>query len=227
MLGETMFGDYNLWMGDNSCDTVTNYEAYKGLWSSFNSANMHEIAYALERQSGSHPWDLYTGKHLLNFLDNHDVPRIATRLDDTEQIPVLWGLLFGMCGVPCIYYGSEWGIEGEQHFGDHELRPAVEAPEWNGLTDTIAAFARARVGSEALLWGGYTQLQVQPKQLVFERESANQRVIVAVNAAHEPATLHFNARSGRGVDLITGEMHDFGGGSELPPLSVRYWECER
>ena len=227
MLGETMFGDYNLWMGDTACDTVTNYEAYKGLWSSFNSANMHEIAYALERQSGSHPWDLYTGKHLLNFLDNHDVPRIATRLDDAEQLPVLWGLLFGMCGVPCIYYGSEWGIEGEQHYGDHELRPPVEVPEWNGLTDWIAALAHARAGSEALLWGSYTQLQVQPEQLVFERETANQRVIVAVNAAHEPAVMHFNARCGRGVDLITGEMHDFGGGSELPPLSVRYWECER
>ena len=58
LVGETMFGDYNQWMGDDLCDSVTNYEAYKGLWSSMNSANMHEIAYALERQSGSHPWDL-------------------------------------------------------------------------------------------------------------------------------------------------------------------------
>ena len=227
MLGETMFGDYNLWMGDAACDTVTNYEAYKGFWSSFNSQNMHEIGYALERQSGSHPWDLYTGKHLLNFLDNHDVPRIATRLDDPDQLPVVWGLLFGMCGVPCVYYGSEWGIEGEQHYGDHELRPAVEAPEWNELTDWIAALARARAASPALLWGSYAQLQVQPEQLVFERKTEGQRVIVAVNASHESATLHFNANCGRATDLITGEPHDFGGGSELPGLTVRFWECER
>ena len=227
MLGETMFGDYNLWMNDNACDTVTNYEAYKGFWSSFNSANMHEIGYALERQSGSHPWDLYTGKYLFNFLDNHDVPRIATRLEDKEQLPVLWGLLFGMCGVPCIYYGSEWGIEGEQHFGDHELRPAVETPEWNTLTDWIAALAHARAASPALLHGSYTQLQIQPQQLVFERKTEVQRVIVAINAAHEPAVMHFNANCGRAIDLITGEVHDFGGGSELPALTVRFWECER
>ena len=70
LVGETMFGDYNQWMGEDLCDAVTNYEAYKGLWSSMNAANMHEIAYALERQSGSQPWDLYTGRHMLDFVDN-------------------------------------------------------------------------------------------------------------------------------------------------------------
>lgn len=226
LLGETMFGDYNQWMGDGLCDTVTNYEAYKGLWSSLNSSNMHEVAYALERQSGSRPWDLYTGKHLLNFVDNHDVPRIATKLDDANQLKPLYGLLFGMPGVPCIYYGSEWGIEGEQKFGDHELRPALGAPEWNELTDWIALLGRARTSCKALAWGSYEQLQVAPRQLVFLREFEGERVIVAVNVAAEPVVVHFDARSGRGRDLITGRMHDFGGGSELEPYSVCYWILE-
>ena len=227
MLGETMFGDYNLWMGDGACDTVTNYEVYKGLWSSFNAANMHEVAYALERQSGPHPWDLYPTRHLLNFVDNHDVPRIATKLDYARQLKPLYGLLFGMRGVPAVYYGSEWGIEGEQRPGDHELRPAVDAPEWNELTDWIAALAKARTGSEALVWGGYEQLAVTPRQLVFQRTSEHERVIVAINAADEPATMHFDARCGRAIDLITGTDHDFGGGSELAPFSVAFWLCER
>lgn len=227
LVGETMFGDYNQWMNDNACDSVTNYECYKGLWSSMNSANMHEVAYALERQSGSHPWDLYTGKHLLNFVDNHDVPRIATKLDDRRQLVPLYGLLFGMCGVPSVYYGSEWGIEGEQRFGDHEIRPALDAPEWNSLTDWIQALARAREGSDALIWGDYEQLQCQPQQVVFQRRHEGERVIVAVNASPEPAVLHFDARCGRGKDLITGEDHDFGAGSAMPPYSARYWLCER
>ena len=227
LVGETMFGDYNQWMGDDLCDSVTNYEAYKGLWSSMNSANMHEIAYALERQSGSHPWDLYTGRHLLDFVDNHDVPRIATKLDDERHLRPLYGLLFGMCGVPAVYYGSEWGVEGEQLPGDHELRPALDAPEWNELTDWICALAKARAGSEALVWGDYTQLQCQPQQLVFQRRCESDRVIVAINASAEPATVHFDAQCGRGVDLVTGEEHDFGGGSELAPFSAYYWRCER
>ena len=225
LLGETMFGDYNQWMGDELCDTVTNYECYKGLWSSMNSANMHEVAYALERQSGSHPWDLYTGKHLLNFVDNHDVPRIATQLEDARQLKPLYGLLFAMCGVPCVYYGSEWGIEGEQRFGDHELRPALDVPEWNELTDWIAALAKARAQSGALVWGDYTQLAVSPQQLVFQRQHEGERVIVAINAADSPATMRFDAGCGVGEDILSGEEHEFGAESVLEPFSVRYWRC--
>ncbi len=231
LVGETMFGDYNQWMGDGLCDSVTNYEVYKGMWSSMNSANMHEVAYAFKRQSGSEPWDLYTGKHLLNFVDNHDVPRIATKLEDKRQLPCLYGLLFGIPGVPCVYYGSEWGIEGEQNFGDHEIRPALEAPEWNELTDLIAAYARARQagnpGAEALAWGDYTEIQVSPKTLLFQRKSEHERVIVAVNAGDEPVTFHFDAQCGRATDLATSEWHDFGGGSQVAPFTTKLWLCER
>lgn len=230
LIGEVMFGDYNQWLNDNGCHSVYNYEAYKGLWSSFNSANMHEIAYTLDRQSGDNPWDLYTGKHLLTFVDNHDVPRIATKLNDTRQLRPIYGLLYGMNGVPNLYYGSEWGTEGDQLPGDHELRPAFEKPIWNELTDWIASLIAARTrseGAEALTMGDYHELQCQPQQLVFERAAAGKRVIVAINAADEPVTLHFDARSGRGVDLITGQDHDFGGGSQVEAFSCHYWLCEQ
>ena len=32
---------------------------------------------------------------------------------------------------------------------------------------------------------------------------------------------------GRAVDLITGALHDFGGGSQLPPYSAAYWKMEK
>jgi glycosidase len=231
LVGETMFGDYNQWMNDHACDSVTNYEAYKGLWSSMNEANMHEIAYAMKRQSGSEPWDLYTGKHLLNFVDNHDVPRIATRISDARHLRPVYGLMFAMPGVPSVYYGSEWGIEGEQKFGDHELRPALDAPEWNELTDWVAALAACRApgapGSEALAWGDYTEIAVQPKQLLFQRKSEHERLIVAINASDEPHTFHFDAQCGQATDLTSGKLHDFGGGSQVEPFSCHLWLCER
>jgi glycosidase len=226
-MGETMFGDYNQWMGDDTCHSVTNYECYKGLWSSMNSANMHEVAYAMNRQSGSDPWCLYTGRHLLDFLDNHDVTRIATQLDDKRRLTPLYGLLFGMPGVPCVYYGSEWGMEGEQRPYEHEIRPEVEAPEQTDLTRAIAAFAAARARSEALCDGSYREVACQPLQLVFERAVDGERVLVAMNAADSTAHLDFDAGCGQAVDLVSGDIHDFGGGSDLPPFSCAYWRCER
>lgn len=68
LMGETLHGDYNRWMGPELCHSVTNYECYKGLYSSFNTGNMHEISYSLNRQFGAEQWCLYTGKHLLSFV---------------------------------------------------------------------------------------------------------------------------------------------------------------
>ena len=227
LLGETLHGDYNRWMADDMCHSVTNYECYKGLWSAFNSMNMFEIGHSLARQFGPEQWTLYKGKHLLSFLDNHDVTRIATQLANPAHLPLAWAMIFGMPGVPAIYCGSEWGIQGDKRQGDGALRPALERPERSELTGWIAKLAAAHKNSPALCWGNYRNVVLTNRQLIFERKCDSERVLVAVNADAQPYTAHFDAGCGRAVDLISGEAHDFGGGSELPPYSVQYWKMER
>ena len=87
--------------------SCTNYECYKGLYSSFNCMNMFEIGHSLARQFGPEQWTLYKGKHLLCFCDNHDVTRVASILQEPRHLPLIYGLMFGMPGIPCLYYGSE------------------------------------------------------------------------------------------------------------------------
>ena len=135
-------------------------------------------------------------------------------------------MLFGMPGIPCVYYGSEWGVTGEKSHGDDALRPCFEEPEWNSLTGQIAAMAKAHHESKALCYGDFKQLVLTNQQCIWERVFEDERVLVALNISSEPYTAHFNANAGRGVDLITGELHDFGGGSELPPYSVAFWKTE-
>ena len=227
LMGETLHGDYNRWMGPELCHSVTNYECYKGLWSAFNSQNLFEIGHSLARQFGPESWTLYKGAHLLSFLDNHDVTRIASQLTDRDHLRPAYALMFGMPGVPAVYYGSEWGLEGEKSRGDAALRPALETPEWNGLTDWIAALARAKRSSPALFYGGFRTVLLTNRQFIFERAAEGQRVLVALNADHQPYTAHFDAGCGTARDLISGQPHDFGGGSQLPPCSAFFWEMER
>ncbi len=226
LMGETLHGDYNQWVNDSACHSVTNYECYKGIYSSFNSGNMHEISYSLNRQFGTENWCIYRGKHLLSFVDNHDVSRIATIIEDKNNLRAVYGMLFGMPGVPAIYYGSEWGVEGNKSDGDKVLRPDIEKPQSNELTEWITKLSKARKESKALCYGSYSNVLVMPKQLIFERNVEGERVLVAINSDSQPYMAHFDARAGRAVDLITGQVHDFGGGSELPPYSCFYWRVE-
>ena len=189
-MGETLHGDYNRWMNDHACHSVTNYECYKGLYSSFNTGNMHEISYSLNRQFGAEQWCLYTGKHLLSFVDNHDVTRIATILTDKSCLAPLYGLLFGMPGVPAVYSAVSGAWRATRKTATQTLRPAIEKPEENDLTAWIAALAHARTASKALCWGSYRNVLVQPKQLIFERRVDGERVLVAINADSSPFDAH-------------------------------------
>ena len=227
LVGETLHGDYNIWIKEGMLHSCTNYECYKGLYSSFNSMNLFEIVHSLKRQFGPENWTLYKGRHLLCFVDNHDVTRVASILQNKAHLPLIYGVLFGMPGIPCVYYGSEWGAEGTKQQGDWALRPSFEAPEWNDLTGTIAAMAKAHRESEALCWGDFKDLVLTNRQTVFQRRSEHERVLVAINADDKPYWAHFDAGCGRAVDLLTGQPHDFGGGSELPPYSVAFWKCEK
>ncbi|MBO5239124.1 MAG: cyclomaltodextrinase [Lachnospiraceae bacterium] len=226
LLGELLHGDYNQFVNDEMCHSATNYECYKGLFSSFNSMNMFEIVHSLLRQFGPENWTLYRGKHLLSFVDNHDVTRIASNLTNEKHLPLIYALAFGMPGIPCIYYGSEWGAKAHKSEGDPALRACFDAPVENELTQWIAKLAEAKKNSKALNYGGFKSIVLTNKQCIFERECDGERVLVAINADENAYTAHFDARAGRAVDLITGESHDFGGGSELPPYSAFFWKTE-
>ncbi|SDA46280.1 Glycosidase [Lachnospiraceae bacterium G11] len=222
LMGEMIHGDYNSLVADDMCHSSTNYECYKGMHSAFNSYNLFEIVHSLLRQFGPEQWTLYKGKHLLSFVDNHDVSRIATVLNNPNHLPLIYGMMFGMPGIPAIYYGSEWGIEGDKGQGDPALRPCIDKPEWNELTDKIASMVKARRESHALNYGGFKSLVLTNRQCVYERESEQGRVMVAINADENPFTAHFDARAGRAKDLITGAEIDFGGGLDIPPYTVYF-----
>lgn len=227
LVGEVLHGDYNRLMNDQMLHSVTNYECYKGLWSSMNSRNLFEIIHSLLRQFGPEQWTLYKGKHLLSFVDNHDVTRAAGILTNQAHLPLLYALCFGMPGIPCVYYGSEWGAEGHKNQGDPALRICPEAPVENELTAWIGKPAAAKKNSEALNYGSFRSVVLTNLQCVFERCSEHERVLVAINIDDKPFTAYFDAGCGRGVDLLTGESHDFDGGSELPPYSAAFWKMER
>lgn len=223
LIGEMLHGDYNQVVNDSMLDSCTNYECYKGLFSSFNSMNMFEIAHSLHRQFGSEPWCIYRGKHLMSFVDNHDVARIASQLNNKAHIKPIYGLLFGMPGIPSIYYGSEWGAEGtKQNSSDDNLRPAFDAPVRNDLSEYIKILISARKDSKALCYGDYYNEVITNHQLIFKRQCDNERIFVCVNASDQQYTAYANDFYGSCRDLLTEENCNLNGSITLKPYEVKY-----
>jgi cyclomaltodextrinase / maltogenic alpha-amylase / neopullulanase len=238
LMGEVVHGDYRRWANPEMLDSVTNYEVYKGLYSSHADRNYHEIAYALNRQSGSH--GTYREVRLYNFADNHDVNRVASNLVNPAHLYPLYCQLFTIPGIPSIYYGSEWGITGKRdRSSDRALRPALDleqaarrAPQPD-LAKAISRLAAIRRESRPLQSGAYEELYLSQEQLVFRRELDGEQVIVAVNAADHPAHIQIIAPAAKGarlVDLLnpgeTFSVHSNDLKLVLHPNWARIMRCE-
>jgi cyclomaltodextrinase / maltogenic alpha-amylase / neopullulanase len=229
LIGELIRDQYAQFIGPDRLHSCTDYECYKGIHSSLNEINLFEIAYSLNRLFGDN--GICRNMQLLNFIDNHDVERIASILKNPAALPLAYGLLFAVPGTPCVYYGSEWGIDGRKADGDRALRPALGQPAWTDITDLIAGFARARRENKPLLSGKYRQLFLTNGQFMFaRREDTGAEVIIALNAGTSPYTVypnqqsyaHFDGLYGTFRNLITGETYRYDGNITLPAQSVTY-----
>ncbi len=203
-------------------DSITNYEGFRSLLSAFNSRNLFEIEYSLSRLFGNFPWALLRGKNLLSFADNHDVERAATALKEERNLFNLYTVLFTMPGIPCVYYGSEYGIKGDKSEGDYRLRPAAEEIDRTrtDLFAHIARLARLRTSSPALAYGSYAKATLRNTDFSFVREGGGERLIVAVNIAENGCSLRIE--EGCGEDVFTGEKQNLTDVS-LPPFSAKIY----
>ena len=228
LMGEIIHGDYNRWANPGALDSVTNYECRKGLYSSHNDKNYFEIAYSLNRQSGGNG-GIYRSLCLYNFVDNHDVNRLASTLSNHSHLCNVYTLLYTMPGVPSLYYGSEWGVQGvRQNHSDAPLRPCLDLgsiPSPNlALLDHLKTLGKIRHALPALQYGGYDQLTVKNEQLAFLRATPEQQVYVALNLSEHPEYIEFRGRTSVLVDLFTGTRFETNDGNfklELPAYGAR------
>lgn len=232
LMGEVIHGNYRNWVNDTTLNSVTNYTCYKGMFSSHNDANYYEIAYELKRLYGDD--GIYNGLWLYNFVDNHDVDRLASALHNPRHLNLVYLLLYTMPGIPSIYYGSEFGIYGKRHDGsDRDLRPALGHPADMGETPHpelalfIKKLSRFRHQFPALRYGDYRELYLEHKQFAFQRQYKGQTAITVLNSSAEPIEIDVTAPtfSGRMLDVISGsDLYRYDNGRImvfLPPFSGR------
>lgn len=228
LMGEVIHGDYSRWVNGGTLHSVTNYALHKALYSGHNDHNYFEIAHTVKYLQNMGDLDLY------NFVDNHDVERIYTKLSNKAHFAPVHVLLYTLPGIPSIYYGSEFGIEGKKEkFSDASLRPALNLEDYknavteNPCTALIAALGKIRQATPGLSYGSYNELMLTNRQYAFARDLNNVRVIVTVNNDDNAAGMnlpvgntvaYIGALSGKRAEVQEGRIN-----VTIPASSGEIW----
>ena len=178
LMGEVIHGDYSRWVNGSTLHSVTDYALHKALYSAHNDHNYFETAHTVRR---NRDMGLGDSVHLYNFVDNHDVERIMTKLRDKRHFLPVHVLLYTLPGIPSVYYGSEFGIGGRKERGsDAPLRPALSLEELSSPDNVplqiISALGNIYNRESALWYGEYREMELTTTKYAFMRGD----VIIAV-----------------------------------------------
>ena len=216
LMGEVIHGNYSRWANEGTLHSVTNYMLHKALYSGHNDQNYFEVAHTIKYVSGM----VGNKLNLYSFVDNHDVERIYTKLKNKEHFLPVHVMLYTLPGIPSLYYGSEFGIEGrKERFSDDSLRPALnyedykDAVKTNPCTKLIAALGKIRQNTPALMYGDYKELELQTTHFAYARVLDGKTVITTVNNADNDAFMNLQAgNSAEYIGALTGEKVSVNGG---------------
>ena len=212
LMGEVIHGDYSQWANDQTLHSVTNYELHKALYSGHNDHNYFEIAHSIQRSL-----TINGNTRLYTFVDNHDVERIATKLSNKANLIPVHILYYGLPGIPSIYYGSEFGIEGKkEQNSDASLRPALNLSDYatayteNSLTKLICKLGMIHKQFPELTEGRYEQLYLTNRQFAYGRILDDSAIVVAVNNDENPAEcwIRLPLDAKQAVDLLQADISE-------------------
>ena len=216
LMGEVIHGNYSRWVNNETLHSVTNYMLHKALYSAHNDHNYFEVAHTIKyvNDMAGNSIKLYS------FVDNHDVERIYTKLKNKAHFMPVHVMLYTLPGIPSLYYGSEFGIEGrKERSSDDSLRPALnyedykDAIQTNPYTKLIAALGKIRQNTPALCYGEYKELELQTTHYAYARIMDGKHVIVTVNNADNDVCMNLACgSSAEYVGALTGEKVSASGG---------------
>lgn len=206
LMGEIIHGNYARWANSEMFDCVTNYQCYKGIYSSHNDRNYFEIAHSIEYQLGQ-----YGNLYMYNFVDNHDVARLMSVLKNPAHAECCYTMMYMMYGVPSVYYGSEFGIKGEKGRGenaDAAIRPCIELDDAKNehLMQHISALGAIRSALDIVQTGSYAKMELKNQTFLFKREKDGETVYVALNISDGDYTFRFNTKYQKLADRLSGKQ---------------------
>lgn len=228
LMGEVIHGNYSRWANEGTLHSVTNYMLHKALYSAHNDHNYFEVAHTIKYVGDM----VGNNLKLYSFVDNHDVERIYTKLRNKSHYVPTHVLLYTLPGIPSLYYGSEFGIEGrKERNSDDSLRPELKYEDYadsidnNPCTKVVSVLGKLRHNIPALCYGEYKELALQTTNYAFARILDGKYVITTVNNADNDAYMDLQAgNSSEYVGALTGTRVSVNNGRIQVNVPANYGE---
>ena len=215
-VGELIHGDYAAVVDAARFDSATQYELWKAIWSSLNDGNFYELDWALQRHN-----EFLASFAPLTFIGNHDVTRIASRLENHDHLAHALVILLTVGGVPSVYAGDEFGFRGlkeERYGGDDAVRPEFGSPPaqldasgtrvW-GLHQYLVGLRRRHPWLHA---ASTTALRLGNRHYVYLTSHGADALLVALNLGDAPLRLRLSELGTARAQVVAG--------STAPPSDV-------
>ncbi|MDX6719306.1 MAG: cyclomaltodextrinase / maltogenic alpha-amylase / neopullulanase [Solirubrobacteraceae bacterium] len=226
VVGEVIHGDYSAIVSESGLDAVTQYELWKAIWSSLNDANFHELAWALKRHNAL--LDTFVP---LTFVGNHDVTRLASKLDDERHLGHALVVLLTVAGTPSVYYGDEQafrGVKEDRVGGDDAIRPSFPPDGPGALAPygwPVYRLHQQLIGLRRrhpwLHGAAVRPIHLTNTALVYESVAGEDRLVTVLNIGDAPVS----AAAPAGVAVLAGSatIHANGPGATNMTVAGHEW----
>jgi len=207
------FGDARQWLQADAEDAAMNYRGFTvPVWGFLANTDISYDPQHIDAQTCAAWMNNYRAGlshqqqlRMFNQLDSHDTARFISLLGkqvDRMPLGVVW--LFTWPGVPCIYYGDEVGLDGNNDPFCRKTFPWDKKNQDATLFALYQQMATLRKKSRALRYGGCQVVSAEGDVVVFVRVYQHERVLVAINR-------------GEACEVVL---------SDIPLLDVPAWQCK-
>ncbi len=188
LLGE-IWHDSLAWLQGDEYDSVMNYPfvaTMNNFWKD-NALLAKDFEHSINK--GYAMYYEQINRCIFNFLDSHDVDRSIDRCQGNKDIFLQKiAILMTLQGSPCIYYGTEIGLNGSTMKANRKCMPweEIEAGKFKELSDQVRTLLRIRntfpeTKSEKIVW-----INESTARVIHYKKQGRNTLHLMINAGKEP-----------------------------------------
>lgn len=212
ILGE-IWHDSMPWLRGDQFDAVMNYPFTTNILNLFAKETITPKEFVENMNTVLHMYPKNVNDVAFNLVGSHDTPRILTECkDDLRKLKLIYSIMLTFIGTPCIYYGDEIGLTGEQDPGCRKCMEWDITKQNRDLFSHVQKLIKLRKENPLLANEGeltFIPSDYHDKCIAYTKSNGANNFIVVVNSTDQVTeyVLPFNLKGKKIRNVWTNEEY--------------------